>query len=222
MALTALGRDSANIRKAQDCVILLGPEDADALTAITSTSSATLVDFATTYADYISLGRHTKDDGLTWSRDINTEDTTSHGVVEPTRRDITSDILSLQVVLQEMKRRTMELALNVDLSAITPTATTGELVFTKPTAPATIYYRLIALASDGAGTAQYYYARFLPRVEVSGIDDMVWQESTEIRTAVTFTAHTDDVLGFAVKEFWGGPGVLNNLVRMGFPALAGG
>lgn len=220
MPLPVLGRLSSNIRKAQDCVILLAPYSAAAITAITTGSSSALVDFATTYAPYISLGRHTKDDGLTWSRDINTEDTMSHGVSEPTRRDITSDVLSLQVVLQEKKRQVMELELGVDLSSVTPTATTGEISFSKPGSLSTIYYRLLALASDGAGTGAYYYARFLPRVNVSSIDDQVWGETQEIRTALTFTANVDDVVGTSVKEFWGGPGLKANLVNMGFPAAS--
>lgn len=219
MALGTLGRNSALIRKAQDCVILLAPETAPALTALTTGASADLVDFATTYPTYISLGRHTKDDGLTWSHDIATEDTMSHGVSVPTRRDKTSDILTLQVVLQESKRQTFELAMGLDLSSVTPTATTGEVAWAKPVAPATIYYRLLALASDGVGTSQYFYARSLPRVNVTNIDDEAWSDSTERRTAVTFTSNVDDVLGYDLKEFWGGPGLRTNLAAMGFPAL---
>jgi hypothetical protein len=219
MPLPTLGRNSALIRKAQDCVILLGAEDAPLITAITAGASAALVDFPTTHSAYISLGRHTKEDGLNWSRDINAEDVMSHGVSEPTRRDKTSDVLSVQVQLQETKKRTMELAMGVDLSAVTPTAVTGEISFIKPTAPSTIFYRLLALASDGVGTAAYYYARLLARVSVSAIDAQVWSEASELRTPITFTAHLDDVAGFAVKELWGGPGLRSNLVAMGFPAV---
>lgn len=219
MALGTLGRNSALIRKAQDCVILMGPESAPVLTAITEGANANLVDFATTYSAYASLGRHTKDDGLTWSHDIATEDTTSHGVAVPTRRDKTSDILTLQVVLQESKRRTFELAMGIDLSSVTPVATTGEISWVKPVTPATIYYRLIALASDGVGTSQYFYARFLPRVNVTNVDDESWSDSTERRTAVTFTANIDDALGYDLKEHWGGPGLRSALTAMGFPAL---
>ena len=218
MPLPTLGRNSGLIRKAQDCVILLGPENAALITTITTGASSALIDFATAHSSYISLGRHTKEDGLNWSRDINAEDVTSHGVSEPTRRDMTSDVLSLQVQLQETKKRTMELAFGVDLTPVTPTATTGEIAFIKPAAPSTIFYRLIALASDGAGTSTYYYARLLARVSVSSIDAQVWSETSELRTPVTFTAHLDDAAGFAVKEFWGGPGWKANLVAMGFPA----
>lgn len=220
MPLPTLSRNSALIRKAQDCVILLAPETAPLITSITTGASSALVDFATTYAAYISLGRHTKEDGLSWNRDISVADTASHGVSEPTRRDITGDVLTLQVQLQETKRRTMELAVGADLSAVTPTATTGEISYIKPTAPSTIYYRLLALASDGVGTSAYYYARFLSRVNVTAIDALVWSEENEIRTPITFTANLDDVAGFAVKEFWGGPGLKAALVSMGFPAAA--
>lgn len=219
MALGTMGRNSALIRKAQDCVVLIGPDTANAPTTITTGASATLVDLLGTLTGYVSLGRHTKDDGLTWSHDIATEDTMSHGVAVPTRRDKTQDILTLQVVLQESKRATFELALGLDLSTVTPTVTTGEVAWSKPATPATIYYRLLALASDGAGTSQYFYARFLPRAEVTNVDDENWSDATERRTAVTFTANIDDVLGYDVREFWGGPGFRTNLVAMGFPAL---
>lgn len=218
MPLPTLGRNSALIRKMQDCVILLAPEATAAITSITTGASSALVDFTTVHSAYKSLGRHTKDDGLVWGRDINAEDTFSHGVSEPTRRDITQDIMTLQVVLQESQRQTMQLEFGADFSALTPTATTGEIALTKPVAPSTINYRLLALAADGAGTGAYYVGRFLPRVSVTSIDEVVWNETEEKRTSVTFTAYVDDVLGYSAREMWGGPGLKANLVAMGFPA----
>jgi hypothetical protein len=220
MPLPILGRNSALIRKAQDCVILIADETAPLITEITAGASSALVDFATLHDEYVSLGRHTKEDGLSWNRDISTEDVFSHGVATSVRRDVTEDVLTLEVALQESNLRTMELALGADLSAVTPTAVTGEVSFVKPTAPSTRYYRLLALASDGVGTGAYYYARMLPRVNVSAVDTQVWSETEELRTPVTFTVNPDDVAGFPVKELWGGPGFRANLVPMGFPALA--
>jgi hypothetical protein len=128
--------------------------------------------------------------------------------------------MTLQVVLQESQRSVLELEFGADFSAVTPTATTGEIALVKPASPSTINYRLLALAADGAGTSSYYVGRFLPRCSVTNVAEKAWQETQEVRTSITFTAYIDDVLGYSAREMWGGPGVKNNLVAMGFPALS--
>lgn len=218
MGLDTITRRAANIRKSLDAVVLIAPIASDPVTSITTGASSDLVDFSTINADYISLGRHTKDDGLSWSRDINTSDVTSQGAVEPTRRDITTDTVTLQVSLQETKRQTLELVNSVDLSALTPTATTGEVDFNRSTTPQTNYLRLVALGQDGFGTNRIYFARFLPRAMVSGVDAQVWSDTNELRYVVTFTATVDDILGYSLREMWGGPGWKATLTDMDFPA----
>jgi len=216
MPLSAITRNSGLIRKAQDAVIMLGPSTAPEITSITSGASPTLnaIDPA-----YVSLGRHTKDHGLVWNRDIKNDEVFSHGVSDAVRRDITSDVMSVKVTLQESKLMTLQLALNADLSTVVPTPVTGEVYFRRPTTPSTTYFRLLALAQDGAGTSTYYYARFLPRVLVSDVNAQSWSETTEIQVDVTFTATVDDALGYAVSELWGGPGLQAALPAMGFPPI---
>lgn len=221
MSIASIPRRSQLIRKALDCVILLAPEGTAPITSITTGSGATLVDFATVHAAYKSLGRHTKDDGLTWGRDIENSDVMSHGSVEPVRRDITSDIVTLAVSLQESRRENFELVHNIDLSAVTATAVTGEVGFNRSSQTATRYSRVLAISQDGFGADTIYFARFLPRAIVSEVAEQSWSDTEEIRYGITWTGTVDDELGYSMREMWGGPGWQDGMyIDAGFPALA--
>lgn len=212
---TQAARRADLIRKAQDAVIFAADTSAAAVTSITTGAGATLV---TLPVDYVSLGHHTEDDGINWTREVETADTRSHGSSEPTRRDITSDVTGLVVLAQETKMITLEMFHNVDLSGVTPDATTSEIDFNRSSQPATKYYRLLALAQDGAGDETIYFARFCPRVSISEYADQPWTKSDELRWPLTFTAFVDDDLGYAMREMWGGPGIADLTTAMGFGA----
>lgn len=207
------GRKASLIRKAQDAVIFSAPFSAAAVTALTSGGSKEL---ATLPSEWTPLGHHTEDDGVNWTREVDTADVRSHGSSEPTRRDITSDVTGLVVLAQESKLITMEMYHNVDLSGVTPDGTTDEIKFARSSSPATRYYRLLAVASDGAGTDTIYFARFLPRASISEYADQSWSKGDEVRWPLTFTAFVDDNLGYAIQEFWGGPGISALIDDMGF------
>jgi hypothetical protein len=210
---TVAQRRARLIRKAQDAVIFAAPESAAPVTALTTGASADLAPLPT---DYEALGHHTEDDGINWTRDVNSEDVRSHGSQEPTRRDITSDVRGLVVLAQETKRLTMELFNSVDLSALTPDATTKEIKYSPARTPQTKYYRLLAVGQDGAGADTIYFARFCPRASVTDYDDQPWTKADEVRWPLTFTAYVDDTLGYAMTEFWGGPGIADLISDMGF------
>lgn len=212
---TLAARQSKLIRKAQDAVVFAAPMSSSAVTAITTGAGSTLV---TLPAGYASLGHHTEDDGINWSREVETADVRSHGSSEPTRRDITSDVTGLVVLAQESKMLTMEMYHNVDLSTVTPDATTSEISFSRTSQPATRYYRLLALASDGGGAEEIYFARFCPRASISEYADQPWTKGDEVRWPLTFTAFVDDDLGYSMTEMWGGPGIVALLEDMGFEA----
>lgn len=210
---TLAARQSKLIRKAQDAVVFAAPMSSTAVTAITTGASSDLV---TLPAGYDSLGHHTEDDGINWSREVETADVRSHGSSEPTRRDIVSDVTGLVVLAQESKMLTMEMYHNVDLSTVTPDATTSEIGFNRTSQPATRYYRLLALASDGGGADEIYFARFCPRASISEYADQPWTKGDELRWPLTFTAFVDDDLGYSMREMWGGPGIVALLTDMGF------
>jgi hypothetical protein len=210
---TLLASNQALIRKALRGAIFLGPEDATVITAITSGATA---DPVALDADYEDAGYITKDDGATWSRDIETSDTMSWGTFEPTRRDITSDVTGLQWTMQETKRLSLELYYGVDLSALVPDATTGEISFVQAVGPNTKYRRALAIMADGVGADAWYIGRFCPRMAITTVAEQQWQDGQETRYGVTGTAFVDPVLGFSVRHFIGGPGAKANAEEMGF------
>lgn len=210
---TQAARRADLIRKAQDAVVFAADTSAAAITSITTGAGATLV---TLPVDYVSLGHHTEDDGINWTREVETADTRSHGSAEPTRRDITTDVTGLVVLAQETKMITLEMFHNVDLSGVTPNGTTSEIAFNRSSQPATRYYRLLALAQDGAGDETIYFARFCPRASITEYADQAWTKSDELRWPLTFTAYVDDDLGYAMREMWGGPGIADLTTAMGF------
>jgi hypothetical protein len=212
---TLAARQSKLIRKALDAVVFAGPSTAAAITAITTGAGAALVTLPT---EYVSVGHHTEDDGINWTRSVDTADVRSHGSAEPTRRDITSDVTGLVVLAQESKLATMEMFHNVDLSTVTPDATTSEIAFNRSSQPATRNYRLLALAQDGAGADTIYFARFCPKASITEFADQPWTKGDEVRWPLTFTAYVDDDLGYSIREMWGGPGIAALVDDMGFGA----
>ena len=189
-------------------------------TVTVTTTTAGNYDLVVLPAGYDSLGWHTKDDGLTWSRDVESADVTSHGANEPTRRDVVSDISGLQMNAQETKLRTLELYENVDLSTVTPAATTGEIAWNRATSPASRYYRLLAVGQDGAGMDAIYIARFCPRAMISEYGEQTWSDENELVYPLTWTATVDTTLGYSMRTMLGGPGLRSRLVAMGFPAAS--
>jgi hypothetical protein len=216
--LTALQtRQQSLIRKALNGGVWVAPYATTSPTALTSGASA---DPQTLPVGFLDVGYILKDDGLTFSRAIENSDTVSWGASEPTRRDITSDVDTVSFSMQETKRATLELYHGVNLAALTPTAVTGEVSFTKAVSPQTIYRRFMAICQDGAGTDAIYIGRYHPRWSVTGVEDLQWTDGTEIRYRVTGTAFADSVLGFSTRFTFGGPGWRSALVSMGFPAVA--
>lgn len=219
MSVASIAERQQNlIRKAQDAVVFVADESAQAIEAITvddpgNPGTPILI---TLPSGWTSLGHHTEDDGINWTRDVSSEDVRSHGSSEPTRRDIVSDVSGLTVLAQESKEKTMELFHNMDLSGVVADATTSEVGFNRPTVPATRYYQLLALASDGAGADIIYFARFCPRVAVTDFAEQPWTKADAVRWPLTFTAFVDSTLGYSMREMWGGQGMQTLATDMGF------
>src|SRR5438309_10607338 len=95
--------------------------------AFTTASTADLVQLDTTL--WQRVGLIAQKEGIVFSRNTKTAEDDSWGYTEPTRIDITSDTVSSQFTLQEVNRWTQELYDMVDLSAVHPDATTGEVAW---------------------------------------------------------------------------------------------
>lgn len=210
-------RQQQLIRKALNGGIWVAGSAVDAPTSLTSGATSDPLALPEGWED---VGYITKDDGATWSRDQDTSDTTSWGAFEPTRRDITSDVTTLKFTMQETKRISLELTYGVDLSAVTPDSTTGEVAFNQATSSATIYRRFFAIFADGVGADAVYVGRFCPRMAITAVDDQQWSDGQELQYAVTATAFVDPALGYSVRHFFGGPGWKAQLEAAGFPAAA--
>lgn len=203
------------IRKVQAAAVFLAPPGESVPSAFTETASATLTALP---SGYNPVGLVTKDDAYSWSRAVDMAETTSHGIVTPTRRDITSNVSSLAFTAQETSRTVLEAYHNLDLSAITPTATTGEVAFSDPVSAQTRYPRLIAIGRDGLGANAIYIIRVMPRAILSEPGDQAWSDADALGYPMTFTATPDSTLGYAIRYHFGGPGWKSLLVAMGFPA----
>ncbi|GJF06601.1 phage tail tube protein [Pseudonocardia sp. D17] len=206
-------RQQQLIRKALNGGIWIAASSAAAPTSLTTGAGS---DPASLPAGYSDVGYITKDDGASWSRNMDTSDTTSWGAFEPTRRDITSDVTDLKFTMQETKKTSLELYYGVDLSGVTPDATTGEVSFNQATSNVTIYRRFFAIMADGVGADAVYIGRFCPRMSITTVDDQAWTDGTELQYPVTGTAFVDPTLGYSVRHFFGGPGWKAQLEAAGF------
>lgn len=201
------------IRKVQAAAVFLGTPAATVPTTFTGTEQSTLTALP---VEYTPVGLVTKDDAYAWSRSVDMAETTSHGVVTPTRRDITSNVSSLAFTAQETSKAVLQAYHNLDLSAVTPDATTGEVAFSDPVSAQTRYPRLIAIGRDGLGANAIYIIRVMPRAILSEPGDQTWSDADALGYPMTFTATPDSTLGYAIRYHFGGPGWKLLLTQMGF------
>lgn len=191
------------IRKARDGSAFLAPYSTAALTAITSGASADLVTLPTGYKD---LG-WTSTDGAKYARATTESDVKSFGSVEPTRSDITSDTITMDVTAQETSLLTLGLYTGADLSAAKAAFTTGEFQIEKPSRPSALFYRLLGIFVDDGDAGEIYIARYMPRAKVTSFAEQQFTDGdTPISYGVTFSGYEDSILGYSHKWFFGGPG----------------
>lgn len=203
------------IRKALDAVVLIAP--------VSAAVPATIVDVGGTNlvlpTGFNALGHHSED-GVTWGREVENSDITSHGQVDPTRSDIRRITSTVAVTAQETNLQTLEASLGMDLSGVTP-PNTGEVVFEEPTRPKSVYYRVLGLSVDDSDGGEIYMARLFPRAKVTEVGETVWSDGDDAMVrALTFQAYQDSAEGFSVRHFFGGPGWEALLTDAGFPAAA--
>jgi hypothetical protein len=203
-----------NIFKALGGLIYVASTSVAIPAAFTSGSSADLLQLPAT--DWHLLGLLTQKDGIAFSRSMKQDDETSWGYDEPTRSDISQDITSAMFVMQEVNRHTAELYDFIDLSAVVPDATTGEVTWNKPQLTVPIYKRLIYIGVDGAGTDRRYRIKAMPKAQVTAVKDEVWNQTAATTFPVTVTAKVDPTLGYSVRNVLAGPGQLARNASQGF------
>lgn len=201
------------IRKALEGSTFIAPTSSSAITALTGSDSS----LNALPAGYNDLG-WMSDDGAQFSSDVDSSDITSWGSVEPTRRDIVSDVTTLQVNLQETNKHTIGLYTGADMTSVIPDATSGEVAVSKPDRPPLRLWRVLTVGVDLSDAGEIYIARFLPRASVTDKDDQAFQSGDDeaLGWPVTITAYKDDTLGYSERFYFGGPGWEALLGAMGW------
>lgn len=207
-------RDKKNelIRKARDGSVFIAPMSATNITAITTGSSSDLVTLAAAWED---LGWVTSD-GVSYGRETEQSDVTSFGSLEPTRSDITSDIITMTVTAQETKLLTIGLYTGVDTTDLEANATTGELDIIKPAQPAGLHYRVLAIFVDEVDEGEIYIARYMPRARITEYGEQTFTDGDDpIGYPLTFQGTEDSTAGYSHSWMFGGPGWEAMLADMG-------
>lgn len=194
----------SNMFKALGGLIYTAPITQAIPTAFTAASTADLVQLDPAF--WTKLGLITKGEGVVFSHDMATEEEESWGYSEATRTDITKNVTSAAFTLQETTKAALEMFDFVDLSAISPDATTGEFAYSKPLTVNLAYRRIIFMAVDGAGTDRRYRFKVMPRAQVVAVNDEVWNQTSVTKYPLTVRAAVDPVLGYAVRNILAGPG----------------
>lgn len=213
---TMLNKKKAElIRKALDAVVMVAPVSTAIPATITDTPGTSLV----IPTGFVALGHHS-DDGLTWGRDVETSDITSHGSVDPTRSDIRRITSTLAVTAQETNIETISASMGIANPTGTPPLS-GEVKIDEPTRPKSRYYRLLGVSVDDGDAGEIYIARLFARAKVTEVGEQTWSDGDEAMVrALTFQAYQDSAAGFSVRHFFGGPGWKALLTSMGFPAAS--
>lgn len=211
-------QDSDNrnlIRKIQKAIGFLAPTSVELPDTLFS-AAGTLVDLKT--LGFLPFGIVTPD-GWEFGRDINKEDVSALGYASAVRSDITEVARSVKATLLETGRRhILEATYGTDLSAITQSAATGEIVFDEPDLPVGQEYRLLVLGSDGPAAANWIVGRGYGSVKLSATDSQKWGSGDAVQQAVTFDVFTDAEIGTPVRHYMGGTGALAHKTALGFTA----
>ncbi|MBD8019390.1 hypothetical protein [Brevibacterium gallinarum] len=213
--LKAKADNSDLIRKVQNISIWLAAEDAPEVEKLVG-ADGQLIPLP---EEYQPLGMITKDDGVTFSSEFDSEGVEAHGYLSEVREDPTSQERTFQVNALESNRITLQEAHGIDLSTVSLDAD-GNLVFDEPEIPIRQFGRIVAIGSDGAGVGEYFMGRWYPRVKVNSIDDLVWSMTDPLSYNLTYKAFPDPQLGISVRHLWAGAGFKASAERAGFKLAA--
>ena len=190
------------IRKPLAGAVLLAPMTTAIPDAFTTGATAELA----ALTGFKSVGHISRENSPTFTPETETSDVESWGLLESARTDIISRNTTISWTGQETHKLNLELYHNVDLSAVTPDATTGEVGFTDPTDPSIIYHRAIFLSVDGTGANAIYVIKVAPKFTVTEVSEQTWNQESALEYAITGRAKVDEDEGYAIKTVFAGPG----------------
>lgn len=206
------------IVKPLEAHIFGGPMSTALISAITSGTDALLTELPAGWHD---VGLINKEDAVTWSREMERATITAIGYRDPVRTDITSDVTGLAFQALETNRYSIENSLGIDLSAVVPAATTGEVVIDQPVNAPVRQNRYLGISRDGVGADTIYVARLVAAGEVTEVGEQTWTDGEGAMVwPTTINGMVDTTAGFAVRHFFGGPGWRARLEDAGFLPMA--
>jgi hypothetical protein len=209
---TLKNKQNELIRKSLEGSVFVAPITSTAISALTGADKQLLA----LPAGYHDVGWMTQD-GAQFQSEVTNSDITSWGAVEPTRRDIVSDVTTLQMSLQETNRHTIGLVTGVDMTSVVPDPTSGEVAVAKPDRPPLRFWRVLSIGVDMADAGEIYIGRFLPRASVTNKDAQPMNnQDSAMPWPVTMTGYMDSALGFSERWHFGGPGWEAQLSAKGF------
>jgi hypothetical protein len=207
-------RNSDLIRKSLDALVFVAPITTATPGTLTSGATSALQTLPTGYTD---VGWMDASNAVNLATGVTASPVDSFGSLYPTRSDITKMSQTIAITCQETKATTMGLYSQVDMSTINSNTVSGEIAYSDPVRPSTLFYRLFILWTDLSGTDAIFGGISFPRVSVTALADQKLMPGTDAMTrGITFTSYPDSVLGYARRNYLGGPGIKSRAVAMGF------
>jgi len=207
--------ERALIRKIQKAVAFLAPTTVELPTSLFGVGGA-LADLKA--LGFLPIGI-VSPDGYEFGRDINKEDVSALGYASPVRSDITEVARSVTFTPLETGRKHMlELTYGTDLTAVTQSPTTGEVVFEEPDLPVGQEYRLLVIGSDGPAADNWILGRGYGTVKLASTDSQKWGTGDAVQQPLTFDVFTDSEIGTPVRHYIGGTGAVKHKTILGFTA----
>lgn len=164
---------------------------------------------------FSGLGIVANDSGYENGVESDQEELEGHGYSSPVRIDITKTTRTVGMTCLETRRSVLEQYSGMDLSTVKPDTTSGVIEFTEADIMSRPYARLVIIGSDGVGADAWYWARIMPRAQVTEVGSQSWNNDAA-SYELTFTAFPDPVLGYSVKNVIFGPAAKKNAAAMGF------
>lgn len=202
----------SGVRKTLGAVVAIGPADAPVPGAITTDG----VKVNPLPEEYEFLGL-LPPEGVDHAREMNFDETEALGHTNPVRRDPGTGSRTVTTNLFEVDRRIInELIDQVDLSDVTPDATTGEVEWEAQDLTEIKFHRLVVIAFDGSFTNPVFDRRFFPKVQLTSLPNETFAKGDARQAQLGFTIYKDDTLGYPVKVAKAGLGFKEIAAALGW------
>lgn len=185
---------------------------------VTTSTPGVSVDLSPLPSGWEDLG-YTSTDGVNFGRTTEVSEVRSFGSADPTRSDITSDVITMGATAQETKLLTLGLYTGADTAGMQAAAGTGEFSISKPNVPGFKFYRALGLFLDRDDFGrEIWMGRYMPRCRVTEYGEQAFNDGEDpVSYNMTFTGYEDSSLGYSHRWIFGGPGWLSLLDEMGIP-----